>query len=182
MARGNIARAESLTVKGLDVRRALFGGQSVEVAVQLLNVAFIKEAQNDTAGAVPVLREASAIYARLRPPTDPNLISTQQWLAVDLCTTGAHADGEALLQSVIELSPLDSTKTLPWRLRGSLGYCLARQQKYAEAETLMLQAEQGIRAVPGVAPGFVTVAVNRLVVLYTAWGKAEKVEEWKGRR
>ena len=177
--RGDFARAESLSVAGLDIRKSTWGPKSPQVADQLLNIAYIREKQNDTTGAIPTLREALAIYQAVRPPTDNSVLLTQQWLATDLCTTGAFAEGESLLHSAIESSPLDSTRSMPWRVRGAQGYCLSREKKFAESEPLLLQAEAGLRTVPSVAPQNIQTAMLRLAELYRMWGKAQEAAGWR---
>ncbi|MEO8634444.1 MAG: serine/threonine-protein kinase [Gemmatimonadales bacterium] len=179
--RGDLPQAESLSVAGLEIRKVVWGPKSPQVADQLLNVAYMREKQNDTTGALPVLREAMAIYQTVRPPADPNVLLTQQWLGADLCTAGSTAEGVSLVRSAMDLAPLDSTRSLPWRVRGALGICLTRQQKFAEAEPLLLQAEAGLRAVPNVSPQHLQVAVVRLVELYRGWGKPDKEAEWRGK-
>ena len=179
--RGDLSRAESLSVAGLEIRKIVWGPTSPQVGDQLLNIAYVREKLNDTAGAVPVLRETLALYQAVRPAADPDVMLTQQWLGADLCTTGNTTEGESLLRAAVALTPLDSARALPWRIRGALGYCLTRDKKYAEGESLLLQAEAGLRSVPNAQPQHLAVAVGRLVELYRRWGKAAEEAEWRGR-
>ncbi|MEO8202086.1 MAG: tetratricopeptide repeat protein, partial [Gemmatimonadota bacterium] len=181
VARGNIARAESLSVLGLEIRRTVFGPQSPAVAGQLQNVAFMREKQNDSSGAIVFLRQSLAMTHGFRPENDPNLLAIQQWLAIDLCATGAVAEGDSLLRAAIAVAPRDSTLSIPYRLRGSLGYCLALQRKFSEAEPLLLEAEAGLRALPSATLSHRELAITRLVDLYERWGKAAEATEWRGR-
>jgi tetratricopeptide (TPR) repeat protein len=179
MGRGNVARAESLTVQGLDIRRKVYGPRSVQVATQLLNLALLSEARGDTAGAIPSLRESLAILES-RPRTDLNVLIAERWLAQDLCATGQAAQGDSLIRAVIERVPLDSTLVLPYRIRGVLGFCLTRQNRFADAEPVLLEAEARLGALP---PGAAhhKLLVTWLVNLYEQWAKPEQAARWRGR-
>ena len=181
LARGNVAQAESLSISGLEIRRTVFGPRSPAVAGQLLNVAFMRERQSDTSGAIPLLRESLAITQEGRPETDPNVVYAQQWLGVDLCATGATAEGDSLLRRAVAVTPLDSTRSLPYRVRGGLGYCLMRQDRFGEAEPLLLQSESGFRGLATATPAQKTMTIARLVSLYERWGKPAEAAEWKTR-
>jgi tetratricopeptide (TPR) repeat protein/serine/threonine protein kinase len=74
----------------------------------------------------------------------------------------------------------------PWlgcNLQSLLGACLAGQQKYAEAEPLLLAGCEGLTAgqaaIPVVHRRHLIDALERVVQLYEAWGKPEKAAEWR---
>ena len=66
-----------------------------------------------------------------------------------------------------------------------LGASLAGQQKYADAEPLLLESCQGLQqrqaSLPPYlnAPRRITESPERLVQLYDAWGKPAQAAEWK---
>jgi tetratricopeptide (TPR) repeat protein len=180
LGRGKGAQAESLSVQSLEIRRKVYGPKSAQAAFQLVNVAVFKEARGDTSGAIPLLREALAIHAP-RPPSDLNVIGAQRLLAIDLCATGAIAEGDSVIRAAIERVPLDSTRTAPYSVRSALGFCLTRARRFAEAEPVLLQAESRLRApIPG-APRFRQVTLAWLVSLYEQWGNAAQAAVWKER-
>ncbi|HWA15037.1 MAG TPA: tetratricopeptide repeat protein, partial [Gemmatimonadales bacterium] len=181
VARKYIARAESLTVRGLEIRRKVYGPRSPSISVQLLNLAFMHELRNDSAGAIPILQEALDITSSVRPPTDASVILNQQWLATEQCTVGDAREGEALLRTAMANAGSDSTRSMPWRIRILLGYCLARQQRFAEAEPLMLEGYQRLAAVPNVPPQITGAMLNRMAQLYQLWGKPEREQEWRAK-
>jgi tetratricopeptide (TPR) repeat protein len=182
MARGNFAKAESLSAAGLVIRRAAYGERSAGVAGHLQNLAFLREAVADTAGAIPFLRTSLGIYSELRPPTDINVVLVQRWLAVDLCTTGAAVEGDSLVRRALSVVPPDSTASLPLRLRAALGHCLARQRRFAEAEPLLVESERRLAAIPDVSSAHRSQLVSMLVGLYELWGKADQAALWRAKR
>ncbi len=59
------------------------------------------------------------------------------------------------------------------------------QQKYADAEPLLLQGYEGMKAreskIPVYARSIVAEAGSRIVELYDRWGKKAKADEWRKR-
>jgi len=180
--RGRITKAESLSAEGLAIRRTVYGPRSMPVAGQLQNMAFFREALNDTLGAVPLLRESLGILSELRPSNDRNVVVAQRLLGVDLCTTGAVAEGDSLLRRAMASTPPDPAQPLPHRIRASLGYCLVRAHRYAEAEPLLLQAEMALGAIPNAPPAHRAQVLTALVGLYERWGKPTEAQAWKARK
>jgi non-specific serine/threonine protein kinase/serine/threonine-protein kinase len=181
VVRNDLPRAESLTVRGLEIRRTVYGPKSPSVAGQLLNVAFMREKQNDTAGAVPALREALEITTAVRPGTDQNVLYNQQWLATDLCDTGKAPEGEALIRTTMTNAGADTTRTMPWRVRILLGYCLAKQRKFEEGERIALEGERRLSAIPTLSKEARTMMYNRIAQIYQLWGNAAKEQEWRAK-
>ena len=54
-----------------------------------------------------------------------------------------------------------------------------RDEKFAAAETMLLQSRQVLADTPDLQPKYVRDALARLVNLYAAWGKLEKATNWK---
>ena len=181
LGRHNLAQAESLSRSGLALRRTVYGAKAPQVTSQLITVAHLRELQNDTIGAIVLIRESLAIAQATRPATDLDVITAQRYLAVDLCATGATAEGDSVIRAAIAHGPTDSTQALTHRLRGILGICLARQKRFAEGEALLLQAESGLRALLPASAAFRTIVINWLVSLYEQWGKAVEAAQWRAK-
>jgi eukaryotic-like serine/threonine-protein kinase len=65
-----------------------------------------------------------------------------------------------------------------------LGDVLLAQHKYPEAEALLVQGYEGLKAREGqISPLYARFRINeageRIVRLYEAWGRAEKAAEWR---
>jgi tetratricopeptide (TPR) repeat protein len=67
-------------------------------------------------------------------------------------------------------------------VQSGLGAALVGQKKYAEAEPLLVQGYEGMKqrenTIPGNRARTLGEVVQRLIQLYTDWGKPDKVAEW----
>src|SRR5262249_36466423 len=86
------------------------------------------------------------------------------------------------------LAILDKKEPDAWRTfntRSLLGGALLGQQKHADAEPLLLQGYEGMKAreakIPKGDRGRLTEALERLVQLYDAWDKPDQAAEWRKR-
>jgi tetratricopeptide (TPR) repeat protein/predicted Ser/Thr protein kinase len=178
LGRGQPSQAESLAVLGLGIRRHVYGPTSALAGIGLMNLAYYVEARGDTSRAIPLLEEGLLIFAA-RPRSDPQVIAAQRALATDLCATGAVARGDSLIRAAIGQLPAGDQQPMLHRVRGTLGYCLTRAGRYAEAEPLLIGAEAGLGALrPNATPHW-KVTVGWLASLYERWGKPELATRWK---
>jgi eukaryotic-like serine/threonine-protein kinase len=64
-----------------------------------------------------------------------------------------------------------------------LGEALVGQKKYSDAEPLLLQGYRGLKEKENLIDGnrtrTLTEAAQRLVVLYTDWGKPDSAAQWR---
>jgi hypothetical protein len=64
-----------------------------------------------------------------------------------------------------------------------LGEALLEQQKYAEAEPLLIAGYEGMKqreaTIPPQAKSQLPMALERLVRLYEAWGKPDEAAKWR---
>ena len=64
-----------------------------------------------------------------------------------------------------------------------LGACLVGQQKYAEAEPLLLRGYEGLQHADTIPTSLRSKRLNqaqgRLVRLYEAWGKPDQASRWR---
>ena len=105
----------------------------------------------------------------------------------DMLRRGRYERAEPILRECVAI--LQKKQPEAWttfRAQSLLGVALLGQQKYAEAEPLLVEAYEGLKAREGQIPQFyarlrVGEAGQRIVVLYEAWGKAEKAALWQTR-
>jgi hypothetical protein len=97
---------------------------------------------------------------------------------------GKPFEAEPLLRACLAIQ----TKKAPdeWRTfetRSLLGASLLGQKKYAEAEPLLLQGYEGMKAreakIPAPSKKNLAEAVARIIQLYDAWGKKDRARAWR---
>jgi hypothetical protein len=114
------------------------------------------------------------------------------WVAVAAATADQlladrnHAGAEPLLRECLttrEAKQPDAWMTFHTKSR--LGEALVGQKKYAAAEPLMLAGYEGLKRreadIPPPSRACLTQALERLVELYTAWGKVDEADNWRKR-
>jgi serine/threonine protein kinase/tetratricopeptide (TPR) repeat protein len=108
-------------------------------------------------------------------------------LGGDLLSRGRHAiAGPILSESVAILRKKQPGTVTAFHAQSSLGGVLLAQERYDEAEPLLLSGYEGLKALQGqISPLYARYRVNeagqRIVRLYEAQGRAEKAAEWRAK-
>jgi tetratricopeptide (TPR) repeat protein len=103
----------------------------------------------------------------------------------DLVARNRHVVAEPFLRESAAILQNKQPESLTNFLAQSLlGEVLLEQKTYANAEPLLIQGYEGLKAREGQMPPLyrrhrVTEAGQRIVRLYEVWGKAEKAAEWR---
>jgi tetratricopeptide (TPR) repeat protein len=107
-------------------------------------------------------------------------------LGANLLQQGKWADAEpALRESLTVREKKDPNGWETYLTRSLLGGALSGRKNYTEAEPLLIQGYEGVRAREGQIPPpdryRVTEAGERIVRLYEAQGRAEEAAEWRAK-
>ena len=177
------AQAEPLFGKVLEVSRRLLGEQRPGTLVAMYNLGVTYLRQGKYAQAEPLLTKALEVQRRVLDAKDPSTTNTKAALAGMWLLQRRYADTEPLLREA-----LNDYEQLPDRwerylIQSMLGGSLAGQQKYIEAEPLLLSGYQGTiqqeARIPENTLSEVETAGDRIVQLYQDWGKPEQAAEWR---
>jgi serine/threonine protein kinase/tetratricopeptide (TPR) repeat protein len=142
------------------------------------------EQDNQSQRAGEVLREYLAAVRKEAGADETRLAGFQAILGKSFLFIGMAAAAEPLLRECLAIRE----KKIPdywhtFNARSLLGEALAGQQKYADAEPLLVQGYEGLkqREAKIDASGKVNLrlAVERLVQLYDAWGKPDEAAKWR---
>jgi tetratricopeptide (TPR) repeat protein len=127
-----------------------------------------------------VLEVRRRVLGHQHPRTSDALV----WLSEVLLQQKDYGDAEPMLREA--LSSYERTTPDIWtRYNGQsmLGASLAGQQKYAEAETLLISGYQGMLRRETTIPAYYRVELEQaskwIVQLYRDWGKSEQAVEWR---
>jgi len=179
---GKYREAEALLLKLLEVTRRVEGAEQTNVATAMtaLGATYLDEGKNDLADAT--LIDALAMDRRLLGPSNMTTIACLTALGRLRLAQQRYAEAETLLREAIKWA--GSPKTLMWDAfdrQSMLGASLLGQGKYAEAEPLMISGYEGLQKLsPAISvEANLPEAGQRLVQLYTVWGKPDQAGEWR---
>lgn len=177
---GKYAQAESLLKNALESSRQAAGEEHRDTVKFTFALGDLYYRQSKYTQAEPYLTKALDLYRRVLGPTAPDTTNAKLTLAGLRLNQKNYEEAEPLFREALhdyEKLPDNWTRNSAQSL---LGESLARQKKYSEAEPLLLSGYQGLtqwkRTFPQISSEF---AGDRIVQLYQAWGKPEKVTEWR---
>jgi serine/threonine-protein kinase len=176
--RGDLAKAETLYRQSLEMRRKLYGARHSSVAAALNNLAHVLTAEGQAAAAEPLYREAVSMAEETLGKEHPNRGVMLRNLASVLVLLGKASECEAKAHEALAI--FRSFQKAPWRVADAesvLGSCLAAQGRFSEAEPLLLRSLPVLRK--DSHPTYASEAAQRIVALYTAWGKPERAAEYR---
>jgi serine/threonine protein kinase/tetratricopeptide (TPR) repeat protein len=137
--------------------------------------------------ALPLLTTFLAGQKKHLGPDSPRLAGVQAAVAASLLRHQQFTAAEQILRECLAIREKQEPDVwTTFHTRSLLGAALLGQQKYADAEPLLVQCYQGMREKgPGQnSPGsstkqHLTEALERLVQLYDAWGKEAEAARWR---
>jgi tetratricopeptide (TPR) repeat protein len=108
-------------------------------------------------------------------------------LALNLLTQRKWSDAESVLRQCLAIHEQKfPDEWFTFHGQSILGAALMGQNKYAEAEPLLLSAYEGMKKREAMIPKDgklrLTEALDRVVQLYDAWCKKDKADEWRKKR
>jgi serine/threonine protein kinase/Tfp pilus assembly protein PilF len=193
-AQGKLAEAEPYFREAMEKSRRVFGEEHPTTLISIDNMGVLFRDEKKFAEAEPYTREALEKFRRVLGKVHPDTLSSVYNMGALLQAEGKCADAEPLFRELLE----SQIKTLPagaWliaRARCCLGDALLGQNKFVEAELLLIDGYGGLAAAkstPRKPIDRLREAAERVVQLYESWDKAEpgkgydaKAAEWKTTR
>jgi eukaryotic-like serine/threonine-protein kinase len=182
---GRLQEALDLFEEALKGYMATLGPEHVSTVIGVNNLANAYRDAGRLADALPMLEDTlRTMKAKLGPDHPHTLMSMNNLARAYLDVKPATA--EPLLREFVsirqKINPDD------WRMfetLSMLGDSLLRQKKYTDAEPILLQGYEGLKAREGKIPASykkrLADAGARIVALYEACGKKEVAEHWRRR-
>jgi tetratricopeptide (TPR) repeat protein len=139
---------------------------------------------NKPAEATTLVKE-NLLTARNELPSDSARLAVVLWqCGTALLELNLWAEAEPLLRECLSIR--QKREPDDWRTFGtesSLGEALMRQQKYGDAEPLLIRGYEGMKhratRIPAIPKFRMMQAIERLVHLYDGWGKPNEVAMWR---
>ncbi len=173
--RGDFAAAETLSRQSLVIARKTLGDKHPDVAAKLNNLAWALRQQGKYDEAAAVLQEALQIATAAYGDQNPSVAVYKLSLGrVQLARKDA-ASAEVLLRQVLQIFQ----RAYPrgnWRsavAKSLLGEALTSLGRYNEAERLLLEAKEVLKAGPGQEGREAEATVERLAAVDRALGRPE---------
>jgi tetratricopeptide (TPR) repeat protein len=178
--RGDLAGAEALYKEALALRRKLFPGPNSKVASVLNNLGYLLQARGDFVGAESYYREALSIANQTLERDHPNRAIFLRNLASVLVSAGKATEAEAQAREALAIFQAKTPKS--WRVADTqsvLGGCLTALGRFPEAEPLLLNSYPVLQRDKGDGAKHAAEARQRIIDLYTAWGKPERLAAYR---
>ena len=165
------AEAESLIQEGTELYALVQGQNHPNIAYGLLSsaTAHFYESRYDV--AEQEARRALAIVEKLPKGTN-YYASAYNLLGRILNRTGRSREAEILLRDALAIRQHNAHRPTDLAIaQGSLGECLLTQKRYSEAEPLLVESYQTLKALNVPQSPLLNEARTRLFKLYAGWGK-----------
>ncbi|HID21344.1 MAG TPA: serine/threonine protein kinase, partial [Planctomycetaceae bacterium] len=182
-AQRQFQRARKVLAETLGILQRVYGPDHPQTLQAMANLAGSMLLQGDGAAAQDAYAECWDLMKQINGPDHPITISIEENLAVTMMVQKDFAQAERLLREALALrQQVDGPRH--WRTlntAGQLGVCLSQQRRFEEAEKILLDSAETMMADSHTPPGFVRLALQRLVNLYRAWKKPDLVNAWRSR-
>ena len=141
-------------------------------------------AAGEPAKAEPLLREYLQWVRKQFGEADPRTAGAMDQLGMDLIQQGKWVEAEPLFRGCLAIrEPIQPDDWTTFNTRSMLGGSLLGQNRYADAEPLILAGYEGMKArearIPASARPRLAQTAQQVVRLYEAWGKTEQAKAWK---
>jgi len=179
---GRYAEAEPLLVQAYEGAKRTQGDQSKDAATALTHLGEIYQDEGKDALAEETLSQALALDRKVLPEKNFTARACLTALARLRLKQQRFTEAESLLREATSRKESKAAQAwISFDRQSLLGAALLGQGKYAEAEPLLLAGYEGLKKLsPAIsADANLPEAGERLVRLYSAWGKPEKAGEWR---
>ncbi|MHC4306036.1 MAG: tetratricopeptide repeat protein [Planctomycetota bacterium] len=174
--------AEQLYRDALAIKRKALGNDHASVAVTLYQLARLLNTMQQLEEAQRLCREALEIQRMKLEPAHRRTLGATSLLARILAARGDWAEAEAANRELIRLRrlayPGDDLRITMAEIE--LARCLRELGRFDEAEPLLLVGLRRIEAEHGPDHAQTKAVRDRLALLYEAWGKLQRAQQYRG--
>ena len=172
------SEAEPFVREGLELRQKVLGNAHPDTAMSFFRLSDLLYREGKYPEAENAARESVAVFSRafVDPKTNVFFANPLMELGLIFDKTSRFREAEGYLREALELRIgfLPKGNQLIGTTEGALGECLTAQKRFAEAEPLLIDSYNVIRATSVEHDSRRTDAVQRLAALYSAWHKPSK--------
>lgn len=165
-----------------EIRRSKLGVEHPDTLLSMNNLGWLYSRLERWDDSEALLTELVEVGRRVEPDSSDLYLSIHS-LGGLLVARGEPRRAEPLLREAIE----GLQRRMPageWRIgaaKVSLGSALRRQERYEEAEGLLLEGHDRVARVLGPAHRQTQKGAEELVALYESWGRSEQADAWRAK-
>ncbi len=183
---GRYPQAEALDARALETARSALGEEHPRTLNSMDGLARTDEAEGRFQQADALFAKLVEARRRVLGPEHPDTLDALVSLGRVRLKRQQYSEAESSLREA--LRGYEKSAAGEWErynCQSLLGWSLAGQKKYAEAEPLVTAAYEGIlqreATIPVANRRVLAEAGQRVVQFYQDWGKPDKASEWKQR-
>jgi tetratricopeptide (TPR) repeat protein len=183
---GKYAAGERLETKAQETFRMVLGEENPVTLLSTNNLAVLYQEEGKYRQAEALWKKVLEVRRREPGPQHPDTIDAMASLGETQLQQQSYSTAEPLLREA--LSNWDKIGSDGWKRyygQSLLGASLAGQERYMEAEPLLVSGYQGMSqraaSIPMESRRVLPQAGERIVQLYKQWEKPEKAAEWRDR-
>ncbi len=172
--------AESLYGRSLAQKRQQYDGPTQSLAAGMFNLALLLRAKGELDSAEAVNRASLAMMREVVGDDHQSVAMQTAHLAVILQAKGDCQGAMPLFAEAIAgiQRNRESDQSRVPQLQSEMGGCLTTLRRYTEAESLLVSSYGALAE--GQREAAARAALERVVALYTVWGKPERAREYRG--
>ena len=178
---GKLDDAKHLFGEVLEARVRVLGEERIETLSTMDNYAFVLLTTGDFAEAESIARRSLEIEERVLGQEHPTTVATMEGLALILLHQGKLDEADRFFAESVErvgmLEPLNRDQVARFCLHH--GSCLARLERYDEAEKLLLESYENFKATWGKGHERTRGPIRFLIDLNRSLGRTEKVAHFE---
>src|SRR5713226_2044687 len=179
--KGEYAESENRFHEALDILHRLNIDESPFATVTAVEFADLLYLKREYKAAEKEVRRALEIQQRTLPKESPYFAAAWTVLGKTLTQTGRAVEAERYLRDALALRTR-TVKNGHWSIattEGALGECLAAQRHNAEAEAMLIESYNSLKASQGEQNPRTVEARHRLVKFYEAWAKPAEAARYR---
>jgi serine/threonine protein kinase/tetratricopeptide (TPR) repeat protein len=179
--KGQYAEAEPYLREAISLRRQILGEKHPYVALTQIHLADLFYLRGDYSQAEAEIRAALEIQKQSLPSGHIDFGRSLTVLGSTLTREGQALQAEPYLREALEIrrKVLPKGHWLAATTEGALGECLTALKRFPEAETLLTESYNDIKAGQGENSPRTTEAARRLAGLYEAWQKPDEAARYR---
>jgi non-specific serine/threonine protein kinase/serine/threonine-protein kinase len=188
-AQGKYAQAEALYTEVLETDHRALGEEHVATLFTENSLAELYRREGKYAQAEALFAKVLASRRRILGEVNPDTLSTLTSLGRVALQQQKYSQAELALREALKIYATSAPDTWErYSCESTLGAALVSQEKFGEAERLLLSSYEGLvrneNKIPAEYRSDLEHSKRSIVELYLGWGKPQKASEWsdKSRR